>query len=1043
MEAKIIELRSRRKNNLDILSEFQARYDLIDTAQIVRISYDRLAREPQKLEFLKEIKDLFLFRDKFVPENFFQGYIFVVEYLKDAKLSETEMDLFLFRRFYEGFLQKTTGLITYDKICKIIDYTDQKYPKTKEMKDFFRNLNDTAKLAIKEALRILIGGDPVSLPIFSGEAVEDYSRPVFTQEGSRHDSDGISDYGNDYVDHSHKRIQPPEIENFDGGYLVKNGTRRSMSAIEKFKMDPHIFESDQYLPKKHIPVPKQYSDYIKALKRRAETAYYRFTLDHEDFGFFTECEFDLADFIGSTFAHELATNPDVPTPFGYEKIYNTYEFESYVVDFTVTQRVGNESVVVGLPVRNVIPATKQLFKIDGGGPKCSPLDIVETLMSDPNLISHWQDSNPEFNLFLNFTISTYLQKLKESVTGTRDKKWKKSPGLSSSAFKEDEVSRNDNFYFNNSFLIGIGTLEGSITTNIIELPQINGWQNPNIVQKINFDLSQFEFEMLPVGLRIAASETIDLIWTIHRFVPDKNYVVQLAVETKQEALANMPPKGTVFSKRDVKKSMGPIRALIKSECIKKYDDYMIHMLHAYGSSQLLQRSNNFSKDSRSAGYVFHYNYWTVMATSVQTNGGQSYLTFYTLIHWATDYANYRRSSHRPGGGDGKAMRAIGHQSDTSARIRLLEDNNAYMTAAINELHRLPKLNVPRFDEHGGPWFIPGILNPSSGSNNYGSVFFNGVDTTLHKQMMDEKRRQFESIVMSEFYTNLLYDAEHNCRGNLNVAIANYIKKSTVKDKLIPSFPGLMGTFLRFHASEPARKRWSKLFTDFFDENAEIAPSWRQGWSVYGGEPPELVQYMKLHAEEKSRRKMYQARGGGGGERHYSRGGFRGGARGGYRGGNNARGQRGGYNGGNRGGRESGGIPASDYVWDMKNSEGVPPPRQVAVTDLPDGIEHKRSQYADIFDNHFSGEPATRGTRGRGRGRGRSAAYNTYQVNPDNYSAYRPKPGTSESYNTYVKDLEKLSAYRPKPGTGSEVEDLRRTVNRLALENMSLHQMSSS
>jgi hypothetical protein len=27
--------------------------------------------------------------------------------------------------------------------------------------------------------------------------------------------------------------------------------------------------------------------------------------------------------------------------------------------------------------------------------------------------------------------------------------------------------------------------------------------------------------------------------------------------------------------------------------------------------------------------------------------------------------------------------------------------------------------------------------------------------------------------------------------------------------------------------------------------------------------------------------------------------------------------------------------------------------------------------------------------------------------------------------------------------GSEVEDLRRTVNRLALENMSLHQMSSS
>jgi hypothetical protein len=203
MEQKISEYRSKKINNMDILSKFQALYDLIDTKQIVKLSFDLIAHEPQKLQVLTEIKDSFLFREKFVPENFLQGYIFVVEYLKIARLEDVEMDLFLFRRFYEGFIQKTTGLIAYDKICKIIDYADQEYPQTKEMKDLFASLNHIAKEAIREALRIMSGGTPVSLQIFSGEKTEDNS-----------DRTSVSRSSNYSI--KHRSTDPPVSERDDG-----------------------------------------------------------------------------------------------------------------------------------------------------------------------------------------------------------------------------------------------------------------------------------------------------------------------------------------------------------------------------------------------------------------------------------------------------------------------------------------------------------------------------------------------------------------------------------------------------------------------------------------------------------------------------------------------------------------------------------------------------------------------------------------------------------------------------------------------------------
>ena len=316
-------------------------------------------------------------------------------------------------------------------------------------------------------------------------------------------------------------------------------------------------------------------------------------------------------------------------------------------------------------------------------------------------------------------------------------------------------------------------------------------------------------------------------------------------------------------------------------------------------------------------------------------------------------------------------------SDANARIRLLEQNNAFMVAAINEMQRLPKMNVPRFDEHGGPWFIPGIFNGGS----YGFVYYNGVDTRLHKQMLDEKRRQFESVVISELANHLLVDADRDFGGNLNIAIADFIKLKSPQNKLIPVFPGLMGTFLKVCGTPEIKQRWSSLFIEFFETHPKIAPYWKRNWYAYGQEPAALKEYIKRHEEETSRRKMYQARGGrGGGGYHSGRGEYRGG-------GGGARGGRGGFMTRGRGRGGGSGPTRNDFMTDWEKQEraaaarksNAPPPAR-SVMNAPTGVPRPRTEHQDDF-----------------------------------------------------------SAFR---GTKSEIEDLRRTVNRLALENLA-HQMSSS
>ncbi len=191
----------------------------------------------------------------------------------------------------------------------------------------------------------------------------------------------------------------------------------------------------------------------------------------------------------------------------------------------------------------------------------------------------------------------------------------------------------------------------------------------------------------------------------------------------------------------------------------------------------------------------------------------------------------------------------------------------------------------------------------------------------------------------------------------------------------------MGTFLKVCGKQEVQRRWSSLFIEFFDTHPKIAPNWKGNWYAYGQEPAALKEYIKRHEEETSRRKMYQARGGrGGGGYHSGRGEYRGG-------GGGARGGRGGFMTRGRGRGGGSGPTRNDSMTDWEKEEraatarkrNAPPPAR-SVMNAPTGVPSPRTEQQDDF-----------------------------------------------------------SAFR---GTKSEIEDLRRTVNRLALENLA-HQMSSS
>jgi hypothetical protein len=385
---------------------------------------------------------------------------------------------------------------------------------------------------------------------------------------------------------------------------------------------------------------------------------------------FLDAEYRVASTRGEIMAHSYYDNERYsPQSLNTADPSSKESYPKMVAELQIFD--GNQNQLNHMPVRVVMEAARNdLFTLKN---KQNLMDIVDFLLA-----CDWPDKTKNTPNLPDIDYSRVLASINEMLLHhDKDRLTHDASShqltLGSNFQDQDDIARTELSELKKTKFSCAPYSEATfqVATNAPFFTQQEVWQNWIVLNKINIDMehcmkSKFAHSVdVKVKLK-ARGRPYELTWTIYRYKPDKFDVTHITYTSRNPTTSLLNPPATTqsiqqgVSRGDIDMETLDIKhSQIDVAVAARMDELNLIQIHSEGAN--LCQGTHFAVSPKpititaQLGWVFYYNFWTVVASCYEATNNLTtevfHMTAYTVIHrtseYATDKGQRRQRTEQP------------------------------------------------------------------------------------------------------------------------------------------------------------------------------------------------------------------------------------------------------------------------------------------------------------------------------------------------------------------------------------------------------------